>query len=97
VLGLPILDTTLVTVSRLRRGKNPLTTAGKDHISHRLARLTGSKREAVLLCYLIGCGFGMTAIFVTAATVVEGYLVAAAVGLLGIVAIWWLEQRVGHE
>ncbi len=97
VLGLPILDTTLVTVSRLRRGKNPLTTAGKDHISHRLARLTGSKREAVLLCYLIGCGFGMTAIFVTTASVVEGYLVGALMLLGGLVAIWWLEARVGHE
>jgi len=97
VLGLPILDTTLVTISRLRRGKNPLTTAGKDHISHRLARLTGSKREAVLLCYLIGCGFGMAAIFVTTASVVEGYLVGGLVLLGGLVAIWWLEARVGYE
>ena len=97
VLGLPILDTTLVTVSRLRRGVNPLTTAGKDHISHRLARLTGSKREAVLMCYLIGGVFGMAAIFVTAATVAEGYLVGAVIGLAGVAAIWWLEQRVGYE
>ena len=97
VLGLPILDTTLVTVSRLRRGVNPLTTAGKDHISHRLARLTGSKREAVLMCYLIGGVFGMAAIFVTTATVAEGYLVGAVIGVAGVAAIWWLEQRVGHE
>lgn len=97
VLGLPILDTTLVTVSRLRRGVNPLTTAGKDHISHRLARLTGSKREAVLMCYLIGGVFGMSAIFVTAATVAAGYLVGAVIGLAGVAAIWWLEQRVGYD
>ncbi len=38
VLGLPIFDTTLVFISRLRRGKNPLTTPGKDHLSHRLVR-----------------------------------------------------------
>jgi UDP-GlcNAc:undecaprenyl-phosphate GlcNAc-1-phosphate transferase len=31
VLGLPIFDTTLVTFSRLRRGRNPLTTPGLDH------------------------------------------------------------------
>ncbi|MEZ4771129.1 MAG: MraY family glycosyltransferase [Caldilineales bacterium] len=97
VLGLPILDTSLVMVSRIRRGVNPLTTAGKDHISHRLARLTGSKREAVLMCYLIGGIFGMAAIFVTTATVIEGYLVGAAIGLAGVAAIWWLEARVGHE
>ena len=54
VLGVPIFDTTLVFISRLRRGLNPLTTPGKDHLSHRLARRTGSPREAVLICYLLG-------------------------------------------
>lgn len=97
VLGLPILDTTLVVISRLRRGKNPLTTPGKDHISHRLARRTGSKREAVLICYLIGCAFGMTGIFITTATVAEGYLVGSAVALIGLSTIWWLETKVGYE
>ena len=38
VLAVPIFDTTLVIISRLRRGLNPLTTPGKDHLSHRLAR-----------------------------------------------------------
>ena len=39
VLLLPIFDTTVVVVSRLRRGLNPLTTPGKDHVSHRLVAL----------------------------------------------------------
>jgi UDP-GlcNAc:undecaprenyl-phosphate/decaprenyl-phosphate GlcNAc-1-phosphate transferase len=97
VLGLPILDTTLVVISRLRRGKNPLTTPGKDHISHRLARLSGSRREAVLTCYLIGGIFGMISIFITIATVVEGYLVGLAVAGIAVYAIWWLETTVGYE
>lgn len=104
VLGLPIMDTTLVVISRLRRGKNPLTTPGKDHISHRLARLignhpggAGSKREAVLMCYLIGGVFGMVSIFITTATVLEGYLVGLAVASLAVMAIWWLETKVGYE
>jgi UDP-GlcNAc:undecaprenyl-phosphate GlcNAc-1-phosphate transferase len=96
-LGLPILDTTLVVISRLRRGKNPLTTPGKDHLSHRLARVTGSKREAVLMCYLIAGVFGMTSIFVTTATVPEGYLVGLAVASIAVYAIWWLEIKVGYE
>ncbi len=96
-LGLPILDTTLVVISRLRRGKNPLTTPGKDHISHRLARVTGSRREAVLLCYLIGGIFGMISIFVTTATVLEGYLVGLAVAGIAAYAVWWLETKVGYE
>lgn len=96
-LGLPILDTSLVIISRLRRGKNPLTTPGKDHISHRLARVTGSKREAVLLCYLIGGVFGMTSIFITTATVLEGYLVGLAVASIALYSIWWLETKAGYE
>ncbi len=31
VLGVPIFDTTLVTISRLRRGLNPLTTRAGSH------------------------------------------------------------------
>jgi UDP-GlcNAc:undecaprenyl-phosphate/decaprenyl-phosphate GlcNAc-1-phosphate transferase len=55
VLLLPIFDTTLVFVSRLRRGLNPLTTPGKDHISHRLVALGLSRREAVLVeAYTVG-------------------------------------------
>lgn len=51
VLGVPILDMTLVTLSRLRRRVNPWTTAGKDHLSHRLAALGLSHRSAVLVIY----------------------------------------------
>lgn len=97
VLALPIFDTTLVTISRLRRGKNPLTTPGKDHISHRLARLTGSNREAVLICYLIAGACGMISIFITTATVMEGYAVGLSMLLVGLWGLWWFEKRVGYE
>jgi len=92
VLGLPIFDTTLVVVSRLRRGKNPLTTPGKDHISHRLAGRTGSQREAVLMCYLIAGASGLSSIFVTQATVIEGYIVGGMVFVAGIVLLWRMER-----
>jgi UDP-GlcNAc:undecaprenyl-phosphate GlcNAc-1-phosphate transferase len=97
VLGLPIFDTTLVTISRLRRGQNPLTTPGKDHISHRLARLTGSKREAVLICYLIAGTCGMISIFITTANIIEGYAVGLGAFTMGAVALWWFEEKVGHD
>jgi len=92
VLGLPIADTTLVFISRLRRGLNPLTTPGRDHISHRLVRLGLTPREAVLTLYLAGGACGLVATYVTQASVAEGY------GLLGLVlaaggyAIYRLEQ-----
>jgi UDP-GlcNAc:undecaprenyl-phosphate GlcNAc-1-phosphate transferase len=94
VLAVPLFDTTLVIISRLRRGLNPLTTPGKDHLSHRLARLTGSPREAVLICYLLGGAAGVIATFVTQASVIEGYAVGAAAALAGLYGIWRLEHLI---
>jgi UDP-GlcNAc:undecaprenyl-phosphate GlcNAc-1-phosphate transferase len=77
VLGLPVFDTTLVFISRLRRGLNPLTTPGKDHVSHRLVKMGLSPREAVLALYLVGCVLGVLAMYETQATVIEGYVIGA--------------------
>lgn len=94
VLGLPIFDTALVTISRLRRGVHPFT-GGQDHLSHRLVQHGFSQRETVLLLYLIAGAFGMVALFITEADVVEGYFVGTMVALLGAWAIWKLVQAEG--
>jgi UDP-GlcNAc:undecaprenyl-phosphate GlcNAc-1-phosphate transferase len=91
ILGLPIFDTTLVVFSRLRRGVSP-NTAGKDHTSHRLVARGFSQREAVLFLYLIGGVFGLIALFVTQANVVEGYLIAGMVTAVALYAIWRLDK-----
>ena len=93
VLLVPIFDTTLVVVSRLRRGKNPLTTPGKDHLSHRLVAFGCTRREAVLICWLIGSSAGMVAVFLTRAPIRGAYLVAALLAAGGAYAIWQLERR----
>jgi UDP-GlcNAc:undecaprenyl-phosphate GlcNAc-1-phosphate transferase len=92
ILGLPLFDTTLVVLSRLRRGLNPLTTPGKDHVSHRLVALGYTRREAVLICYLICAGLGVVALFITQASLLEGYVVGAAVAVVALVALWRLER-----
>ncbi|MFH1086466.1 MAG: MraY family glycosyltransferase, partial [Chloroflexota bacterium] len=92
VLGLPIFDTTLVFLSRLRRGLNPLTTPGKDHVSHRLVSLGHSQREAVLILYLAAGALGVLAMYLTQASIPEGYLVGGAVFLAGLVLLWRLER-----
>jgi UDP-GlcNAc:undecaprenyl-phosphate GlcNAc-1-phosphate transferase len=97
VLGLPIFDTTLVFISRLRRGLNPLTTPGKDHVSHRLVALGYSRREAVLICYLITGALGVVAIFVTEASILEGYIVGALVALAGLWGLWRMEKIRDYE
>jgi UDP-GlcNAc:undecaprenyl-phosphate GlcNAc-1-phosphate transferase len=95
VLALPIFDTTLVFISRLRRGKNPLTTPGKDHISHRLAFLLGSRREAVLVCYLIAGAAGLSSVYVTQATLPAALVIGASTVVVAWYGLWWLEFRRG--
>jgi UDP-GlcNAc:undecaprenyl-phosphate GlcNAc-1-phosphate transferase len=90
VLGAAIFDTTLVTISRSRRGLLPFTTPGKDHTAHRLANLGWGQRGAVLAMYSLGALSGGAAILV-------GYLpsrgawlaagVAASLALLGVAAL----------
>ena len=92
ILGLPLFDTGLVIVSRLRRGFNPLTTPGKDHLSHRLVAQGFTPREAVLICYLITAGLGVLAIFVTQASLVEGYVVGTVVAGVALAALLRLER-----
>jgi UDP-GlcNAc:undecaprenyl-phosphate GlcNAc-1-phosphate transferase len=92
LLGLPIFDMTLVVFSRLRRGLSPAT-PGKDHTSHRLVRLGFTPREAVLILYLISGILGMMALFITQATLVEGYVLGAIGAVLGGGCILWLERR----
>jgi UDP-GlcNAc:undecaprenyl-phosphate GlcNAc-1-phosphate transferase len=48
MVGLPILDTTLVVVSR-RRGGRPVLSGGRDHLTHRLWAMLGGSVRAVVL------------------------------------------------
>ena len=93
VLGLPIFDTTLVIISRLRRGVNPFTTPGKDHISHRLVARGFTRREAVLTLYLISGFLGGSALFIVHAGKLESYLVGVAVAFVGLYYLWHYEWR----
>ena len=92
VLGLPIMDTALVIVSRLRRGLNPLTTPGKDHMSHRLVKLGCTQREAVLILYLIAGGLGVMAMYMMQASVVEGYAIGVLVAIAALILLIRLER-----
>jgi UDP-GlcNAc:undecaprenyl-phosphate GlcNAc-1-phosphate transferase len=92
ILGLPLFDTALVIVSRLRRRLNPLTTPGKDHLSHRLVALGYTRREAVLICYLICAGLGVISLFITQANIVEGYIVGGIMALVALWGLWRMEQ-----
>ncbi len=92
ILGATIFDTTLVTISRTRRGFLPFATPGKDHSAHRLANLGFGQRGAVLAMYLVGAICGGAAILITylsgagTVTVAMGALVCMSL------AVAWLEK-----
>lgn len=86
VLGLPILDTALVTLVRSFHGR-PIAQGGRDHLSHRLVALGLTERQAVLMLYLISGALGALGLasnflgFWTSLAL--GSLVALALGLFG--------------
>lgn len=54
ILAVPIFDTTLISISRSRRGMVPFTSPGKDHTAHRLSNLGLGHKGAVLGMYALG-------------------------------------------
>jgi UDP-GlcNAc:undecaprenyl-phosphate/decaprenyl-phosphate GlcNAc-1-phosphate transferase len=84
ILGATIFDTTLVTISRSRRGLLPFTTPGKDHAAHRLSNRGLGHRGSVLSLYLLGAFSGGAAILVSYLPT-EG---AALVGLIALLAVF---------
>jgi UDP-GlcNAc:undecaprenyl-phosphate GlcNAc-1-phosphate transferase len=57
---LPILDTTLVTFTRLLRGQSPAQ-GGRDHTSHRLIAFGLSERQTLLVLYSVALASGILA------------------------------------
>ncbi|MBN9388323.1 MAG: undecaprenyl/decaprenyl-phosphate alpha-N-acetylglucosaminyl 1-phosphate transferase [Chloroflexi bacterium] len=91
VLGIPLFDITLVVLSRTRR-RIPFTRGGKDHTSHRLVMLGLTKREAVLVIYLL-CGVcGVAALIVTGASIADGYWVGGFLLVAALGAFYRLEK-----
>ena len=83
LLAVPILDTSVAVISRLRRGISPLQ-GGKDHLSHRLMRSKFTKRQAILILWILSLFFGAIGIVVSLSPFsLERYIVYLAL-------IFWL-------
>ena len=91
ILGVPIFDTTLVSISRSRRGLIPFTSPGKDHTAHRLANLGLGQRGAVLALFALACLFGVLALLVPSLSLRQALTMVAVVVLCCLVAIYFLE------
>jgi UDP-GlcNAc:undecaprenyl-phosphate GlcNAc-1-phosphate transferase len=91
ILGATIFDTTLISISRSRRGFIPFTTPGKDHTAHRLSNLFNSQRVAVLLLYALGAVSGLLALAISRLPAFSAYAAAGVPGVAALAAIALLE------
>ena len=91
ILGVPLFDTLLVSVSRIRRGVSPFQ-GGKDHVSHRLVRAGWTHREAVMALYLTCGALGVIAMLVARSTITEGITIGVIVIAAGVMAFGKLES-----
>ena len=63
LLAIPILDTSVAVVSRLRRGLSPFT-GGRDHLSHRLIRRGMNRKSAAFALWGLSGAFGFSSVLI---------------------------------
>lgn len=96
LLAVPVFDMTHVCLARLRRGKNPFSTPGKDHTSHLLARMGFQRHGAVLAIHAAVVGCGLAAGVVAYASPGIAYAVAGTVFAFAVFLILFFELRFGR-
>jgi len=92
ILGVAIFDTTLVTVSRARRGLLPFTTPGKDHAAHRLSNLGLGHRGAVVSMYVLGALGGAAAVIVSYLSTMDASILGASTLTIILLGVVYLER-----
>jgi len=92
VLGLPIFDTCLVVVSRLRRNR-PIYRAGRDHTYHRLVAFGLDSNHAVLTMHFSGLILGCLAFVALFLSPLYANLILAVSIVLGAVCIILMDRR----
>lgn len=97
VVGIPALDVLWVILQRLFRKESPFSHADRKHLHFQLLSAGLSKRESVLLLYLIALVFGSLAIFSTSSGKVASLILLAVLMILLIVAINLKKRKYGRE
>jgi UDP-GlcNAc:undecaprenyl-phosphate GlcNAc-1-phosphate transferase len=80
ILLVPILDTTLVTITRRLEGRS-VVAGGRDHVSHRLVAYGFSDRRAVVLLWALAAASGATALLLAV------YGMSRMIGLAALLAL----------
>lgn len=95
LLGVAVLDTTVVVASRVCRGVSPFT-GGQDHLSHRLRRLGLSVPRAVTTLLIASVALGVLAVGLSEAPARVGYWFIAAVVTAGVMLTVLLTTKVAR-
>jgi UDP-GlcNAc:undecaprenyl-phosphate GlcNAc-1-phosphate transferase len=81
VCSVAVLDTTLVTVARLRHGLSPFQ-GGRDHISHRLVKVGLPVPVAVSVLYVAAASVGVVAFVISESNKTAAWTLAGLVAVL---------------
>jgi UDP-GlcNAc:undecaprenyl-phosphate GlcNAc-1-phosphate transferase len=87
VLGFPIVDGLVVTITRLVQGKNPMSSPDKTHLHHRFINAGFTTRQAVAIMYGIAALFGWVALRSTTETKLEAGVILVVLLLLMILVL----------
>jgi UDP-GlcNAc:undecaprenyl-phosphate/decaprenyl-phosphate GlcNAc-1-phosphate transferase len=93
--AIPLLDTTLVTLSRLRSKQSPAR-GGKDHSTHQLVYL-GIKERSVATIFLALCAtLTISAVYLLATPSLHTYTcfwLAVIYMIIHFISLWWISRR----
>ena len=93
LLAIPILDTTVAVLSRLRRHISPFQ-GGQDHLSHRLIRAGCSRRTAAFSLWGLSAMFASIAVFISnTESSFESYILISAVTVWIITFLFFFKTR----
>jgi UDP-GlcNAc:undecaprenyl-phosphate GlcNAc-1-phosphate transferase len=84
IMAIPIIDTSVVVISRCQRGVSPFQ-GGRDHLSHRIISQGCSRKQAAFLIWSLGAIFALLGIVVDQIKPSSGNVVSG----VGIVAIFF--------
>jgi UDP-GlcNAc:undecaprenyl-phosphate GlcNAc-1-phosphate transferase len=81
LLAIPIMDTSVAVLSRLRRHFSPFQ-GGQDHLSHRLIRAGASRKQSAFILWGLSVLFAAIAIFISFnSSVSESVLISVSVAV----------------
>lgn len=92
VLGLPIFDTLFAIIRRILKHQ-PIMSADRGHLHHRLIDMGFNQKQTVSILYSASCILGLSATVMAARGMVKGLILIAALTPVVIFVVWFAVKR----